>query len=343
MSVDLGRLTIAAQRCQDVVDGAALAAARSLPDTSAAQTAANSLIMSNNVEQPAFAVSSDSEDIATYGPGEFVGGYGTLQTGEAAVEVTGHLDVDFSFAPMLGVEGSTVTRSATALQTREGEGSTCIWANAQIDNALIFPLDTIEVTGYVHSNGSIQVSGNNLIFHDVVEYNRSLYDSADNTTYEKGHTTCEVEPYPIDYTAEDFAPFDHEIFGNWVPATNELHLSPGVYRVYGYVDIRSDVFTAYDCTIIADGDIHIAGEAPIMSPHMHDVALYSLYGDIDTTADGTQVDGIVFAPNGHVDYLGDGQRVASLIAETVSLHGDTADVTAVPGIGTMETNLRLLK
>jgi len=339
--IDLGGLSLAAQRCQDVADAAALAAANQLPDTTRAAASASDIVAANSADSSRPVVLDPTSDIVYFGPGESVSGYGVLQQGEHAVRTTTHVEVAYTFGRILGIEGATATRSATALSVSEGGDSTCIWANAELDSSLIFPLDIIEVSGLVHSNGAINVSGESVVFHSVVEYNRYLNDTADNTVYEQGHRTCDVAPYPIDYTEHDFGLFDQIIYGDWSPHSDSLTVS-GVIRVYGSVNTRVDTFIGNNCTIIADGNISIAGEAPVMTPALHDVVLFSLYGDINTTADGTQIDGIVFAPNGHIDYLGDGQRVASLIGNTVSLHGDSCDVVAVPGIGGGQASVRLI-
>ncbi|MCK4324093.1 MAG: hypothetical protein KAW89_06145, partial [Armatimonadetes bacterium] len=99
----------------------------------------------------------------------------------------------------------------------------------------------------------------------------------------------------------------------------------------GSVKFKGNFLVAEDCTIVATGSIHLAGNAPKFAPHAKSVSLCSLGGDIYTTAPGAEADGILFAPTGHIDYLGGGQRVVSLIAQTIAFYGNATDVTGVAG------------
>ncbi len=344
LAIDVGQLCVAAQVCQDTVDAAALAAASQLPDLTKAGAEAGLYVAANN-EGHGFQVELGLEDgfsgVVHYGPGETVPSYGQLDSKTHALEVTGQVEVAYAFAKIFGLESGLITRSGTAIQ-EPGDIPTTIFADSETEHSIVFSGDGLEVTGLVHSNGGIDVTGNNAMFHNPVEYFNVLRDPSGTTTYQGGCEQHEKREWPIDYTASDFEPYDYIIDGDWEPTTANLTLAPGNYFVNGNVKFRGDYLVAEDCTIVATGNIHLAGNAPRFSPHDKDVSLYSLQGNISATASGGEVDGILFAPNGHIDYLGGGQRVVSLIAQTVSFYGDDINITGVPGTSLL-SKVRLIK
>ena len=117
MAFDVGSLEVAAQRCQEVADGAALAGATQLPAGPVVVTATG-IASANNSEGAGWQVTCNSSDVNTYGPGDTVGGV-VLGTDATAVEVTAHGPVSFGFIRLVGLESATAHRTAVAVrQTR---------------------------------------------------------------------------------------------------------------------------------------------------------------------------------------------------------------------------------
>lgn len=115
MAIDLGQLVIAAQRCQDVADGAALAAATQLPYEASARTAALRVASSNNSDATGWPTECSSADVTFHPPGTVLGET-TLGPYAHAMNVTVHAPVEFSFARLLGLNGTTAHRSAAVVR-----------------------------------------------------------------------------------------------------------------------------------------------------------------------------------------------------------------------------------
>jgi len=115
MSVDLGRLAIAAQRCQDIADSSALAAATQLPYETQARGAALRTATANHTEGTGWPVSCSNADITFRGPNGTINDL-TLGPWAHAMRVTTNSEVDYTFARLFGLNSATVSRSATVVR-----------------------------------------------------------------------------------------------------------------------------------------------------------------------------------------------------------------------------------
>ena len=127
LTVDVGRLVIAAQVAQDVADAAALGAGRELPEYSTAQSVALNLVAANNESMGGFTAncSPDSGDITFWGAYEIVPEFGELGSYAWAVRVTANIPIDYTFASVLGLEGATISRSCTVVRMPVGGVPIC--------------------------------------------------------------------------------------------------------------------------------------------------------------------------------------------------------------------------
>jgi uncharacterized membrane protein len=87
MSLDLGRLVLSAQRCQDVADSSALAAATQLPYEAPARAAALRTAQANATDGAGWPVECTNSDIVFVGPNGTIDGH-TLGPWAHAVKVT---------------------------------------------------------------------------------------------------------------------------------------------------------------------------------------------------------------------------------------------------------------
>jgi len=135
-TVDIWQLAIAAQVAQDVADAAALGAGPELPDHSLAQSVALSLVAANNESMSGFTAncSPDSSDITFWGADETIPDFGLLGSYAWGMRVTAHVPVDYIFAPVVGLEGATISRSCTVVRMPVGGVPICpMWISYETD------------------------------------------------------------------------------------------------------------------------------------------------------------------------------------------------------------------
>jgi Flp pilus assembly protein TadG len=347
--IDVGRLTIAAQHAQNVVDAAALAGARQLPDDAAARTALQGLVQANNHETPAYTVElTPAEDVRFFGEGATVADYGELTGREAAVEVTGRVTVDYFFARIFGMESATVTRSATALGTRSaGSGDGLFFAgetNPNIEGIRVSG-SNLTVGGNMHSNTQVTITGGGHDIQGDVEYRHS-YRINDPSGIAGDIVEDELRPYPVDFTwaQYDVGPWDYEHVGDL--RIQHGTLASGRWRIRGDLTVQPAGAHIQDCLLVVDGSIRFNGAGVILdrvtmvaggtirfngtterfSSYQDDLFAMSLASDdqaIRVNGSNSDTWGIFFAPNGGLVYNGGGQEIhrGGLVARTIDVHG----------------------
>lgn len=130
LAIDIGSLVVAAQRCQDVADSAALASAASLPTATEVRAVALQTVSANNTDASGWQVTCSEADVQILSPGEVVSNE-PLGPFAYGVEVTVHGPVDFGFARVLGIEGVTARRSAVAMRGMVDQVPICpMWIDA---------------------------------------------------------------------------------------------------------------------------------------------------------------------------------------------------------------------
>ena len=130
LSVDYGRVALAAQRAQQVADAAAMAAVAEemAPDPAAARTRVAQVAEGNN-EGYSEPVTCAPGAVAFFAAGQTLAGY-TLQASEEGVTVEARLAVPYYLARVLGLSGTTVVRRASAVRAyAAGSPITPMWAS----------------------------------------------------------------------------------------------------------------------------------------------------------------------------------------------------------------------
>ncbi len=146
LTMDVGLLTTAAQRAQEVADAGAHGAGRHLPDAAAGRATADQLVQANNAADTglqavvqAYVIAQDGnptpgQDVVFYGPWETVPNFGLLGQYAHAVTVTAHVPINFTFARALGYNSANPTRSCTVVRMPIGGVPVCpIWVSYGTD------------------------------------------------------------------------------------------------------------------------------------------------------------------------------------------------------------------
>ncbi len=283
--IDVGRLIVAAQQVQNVVDGAALAGASQLPDFDACEGRLESIVLSNNEEAPAWPVTVDlNDDLTYYGPGQSVPEHGMLEDGEYAVEVTGHVGVSYTFARIFGLNEATVTRAATALvETGGGSGTGGIFFAEEStpgQTGVILNGSWQYVDGDVHSNCRVIVNGSHQTVTGTIEY---IGDCIINGSHQDigDEVEGEIEPYPISYDWDDYyygGPYDYvessvtyngsggtipsgywSVAGNMRVNGSNFSVADAVFMIGGNLTINGSGFSAENCLFVVDGSVRVNG------------------------------------------------------------------------------------
>lgn len=371
--VDIGRMTIAAQHLQNVVDGAALAGARQLPDHDSAQAALQALVQTNNQETPAWSVGlTPNQDVQFFGEGVAVQGYGVLESGEEAIEVTGRVVVDYTFGRIFGLTSTTVTRSATALSTGSGAAGTGIFFAGETDPrdyGIVITGSQHYVDGSIHSNTKIRFTGSSQTVVGDFEYVNDYKLVGSNHDIQGDFVASSVQPYPVDFTWEqyDVGPWDYEIWGDLRPSGDSL--PPGRYRVHGDFHVSGSDFTCTDSLFVCDDDIRFTGSGHTLDrvtlvsgddivftgamrryscfvDNLFAFALKSGNSALRISGAKTDTTGILFAPNGELNYDGSHHEVhhGALIGNTIEINGSDGRYCGIGDGGAGgEKSIRLIR
>ncbi|MFP3905239.1 MAG: pilus assembly protein TadG-related protein [Armatimonadota bacterium] len=349
LTIDIGRMAIAAQRAQDIADAAAIAGAQSLPDTSLADTKIADIVAANNdaIPWPEVTVDIDS-DVTYYYPGDDVPEYGVLGSDEHAVAVTTHMDDEFLFARATGQNDMSLARTSVAKVT-EGDGVLpCLFAGDEAEwmNGLVMNGSHMDVTGDIHSNTRVVINGSHQTVGGVLSWRNSLTVNGNHNDFQGGTQESDVLAYPVDYDWNDYSYWDYEVsqiysngsyeemeFGH-VHVDGDMVLNgahfyghDGLVMVEGDVIVNGSHHTFENVTIIAKGSITFNGAAQHVSPYVDGLALMSLSsqssGAITFNGAHQHSEGTLFAPNGGITYNGAQQetRNGSVIGKNITVNG----------------------
>jgi len=349
--IDVGRLILAAQHIQNVVDASALAGAYELPDMDVCEARLQSIVSTSNTGTPAWPVSVDiAQDLTYYAPGQTVPGYGPLEDDEYAVTVVGHSEVQYTFARLFGINEAHVTRQATALCTGSGsDGDGILFAGETNPGADGIGANgsNLTVKGTMHSNTKVRLNGSNQTVTGAIEYLHDFRSNGSNNDY-GDIVESTVKPYPVDYTWGQFdvGPWDHVHSGNLRINASGASMASGRWRIDGDFRVNGSDFYLEDAlvvvtgdidfngsgvdlngvTLVAQGSIRFNGSTERFVHFQDDLFAFSLAsGNRALKVNGSNSDtwGILFAPNGDMEYNGSNQEIhhGALVALTIDING----------------------
>ncbi len=355
LTIDLGRMAVAVQRAQAVADAAAIAAVNQLPNTDLANARLTDAVSANNEANPWPQVTINAaQDVTYYTSGDEVPGYGVLESNEYAVTVQAHVNEEYGFAKVAGLDQMNVVRPATAkVATIAGAypslfaGEDATWTTGITVNG-----SGIRVEGDTHCNTGIIINGSNQYFGGSVVYRNDLLINGTNVQLDGGSHEGAILSYPVDHSWDDFLPWDYEVssvtvngtgksidFGGCVHVLGNVningggfHGSNGLLLVEGNVTLNGSGQILENLTIIAKGTIVFNGACQAITPYIENLALMSLASSGSTviTFDGsTQACyGTFFAPNGCITYNGSAHnhQYGSIMAKKITINGSDFNI-----------------
>lgn len=352
--IDIGRVIVAAQHMQQVVDAAALAGAVKLPEQGEAEAGLQQIVSANNTETPPWQVSvTPADDVAYYGPGDTIEGYGALEDDEDAIEVIGHGTVAFTFARIFGLESAEVTRRAVAKASGDrasGDGIFFARETSPSKTGITINGSNQYVDGTIHSNTKVTINGSHQAIMGDVEYRYSYIQNGSDFHLEGDWVETSIMDYPVDYTwaQYDQGPWDHDVSELRINGSNET-VAPGRWRVRGDMRINGSNFSCHDCLFVVDGDVIFNGSGHALDRTTivakgeitfngsterfscyedgNNLFAFSLKSSSSTviTVNGSDSDtwGVLYAPNGDMVYNGSSQEIhhGALLAKRITVNG----------------------
>ncbi len=306
MVVDVGMVTVTQGQLQNAADAAALAAAKSLPDATAAKSTALQYAQLNGVEV--------GNTTAT-----------TPYNGSAnKVEVVCTRTVAFTFARVFGMNSKVVSARAVAEKSNaSGAFGYALFSGGQNSQMGLYT-DSFDVTGSVHSNYSLQMNGSTQKISGNAEAVSSFNSSV---TYLTIGGTCQGSSVQINGSASninvpnrlqspaaviDMPNFSQDIkneataagtaymINNWetkLISGTGINVNSSIYSSGG-IQVSGCTFTGQG-SICAEKNIQLAGNA-LKSSSSSSVCIYSVNGDISFATDGLTIYGTLYAPNGTI-------------------------------------------
>jgi len=331
--VDIGQVTVTQGQLQNAADAAALAAAKSLPDATAAKNAAKQYAGLNGVDTV--------NTTAT-----------TPYNGNASkIEVVCTRTVQYTFARVIGLNSTVVSARAVAQKSNANGAFGYALFSGGVNSLLGLYTDSFDVTGSVHSNYTLQMNGSTQKVSGDMESVSSFSSSVANLTI---GGTCQGSSIQIngdaskinvptrvqspsavitmptfwqDIKNEATAAGTAYMINSWetkVLNGNAINVDSSIYSS-GAIQIAASSFTGQGA-ICAEKNIQLAGNA-IKSNSNASVCMYSINGDITFATSGLTIYGTLYAPNGTIGIYANNITIyGRVIAKNILITGSNVKI-----------------
>lgn len=360
-AIDIPTVVAAAQRAQEVADAAALAGAVSGPGSWDVDVATWQVEQANSPygsTRPVYIVDG-GVDISQ--EGETAEGYGAITEGFFTVGVTTQSYAEFHFLDVIGMHGTTVTRTALALADLHPY-LPCIFAEqtaetqANADWGVDANGSSSYIDGMIHSNGKVSFTGTGHVITGDIEYRGQIDISETGNDIQGRVTQGKIEDYPVWYYWNDYAskatmalgPINIQGGAATVPGSGVVYVNGDMtvggndktfpsnvtYVVNGNVKISGTNHYFDHISIIATGTIEFdsSASATPIEPNEDELLLMSTKVSLSDAASQTAItfngsghgnSGIVFAPDGNITFNGGSSTVydGALFGENVNING----------------------
>jgi RHS repeat-associated protein/uncharacterized repeat protein (TIGR01451 family) len=227
-----------------------------------------------------------------------------------------------------------------------------IWADGTSGTVFHWTGSSNTLTGLVHSNAGVQISGWNLNLLGGLEYATTASIQGTQITIDPAPVQVPSTPAPIEYGLEDYRPGGqaalaagadyHDMSascanGSWHTSTS---LAPGLY--YASCDVGVSGWLLQGAvTVVSEGTITISGSQIHFTP-FYDGLLF-LSGDagqgIQISTWGSTFTGHLVATQGDIDLPGSSNRfLCGLVGESIDLHAWALEIQASDCVRPQRTN-----
>jgi len=347
LAIDGGNMYLERRRAQNAADAAALAAARRLAEDW------NDAALFDTITE--YAVTRNGADSVegVYLPSEEAIGGGYVPPDSDAVRIRVTKTISPIFAGAIGMREITVS-AETAAQYEilsGGCGGYAIWAQSQTCSR---PIDWTGsgglIVGHGHSNGKVKVSGSGHVVNGTMEYVTTVQEtgSGHQITYVQ---TAASDSYPVEWNMDDYRPggraalaaqaegkyFVHNC-STWHVSGSGKTIPEGLHYCTGKVRISGSAISGH-VTIVAEGTIDVSGSGHSYEYYCDGLLFFSNYERngtpkctnpvIDVSGSGGTWEGVIYAPNGVIEYTGSGQQITygSLIGWGIDISGSGFTLT----------------
>ncbi len=216
------------------------------------------------------------------------------------------------------------------------------WANSTSHTeAIDWSGSNINVTGKIHSNDGIKVSGSVNTVNGTTTYVSSFNDSGSDNSYTPPPVQDEVKSFPVQYNLADYQPGGsealaaqaegkyHYIDGNLEVSDSGVVLD-GLYYVTGEVKLSGSAISG-QFTIISEEDISqdISGSEFDCRAYSGDLLFLSNGILLKMAGSNSYFEGVVYVPNGEIELSGSENTFnGSIFGNTVILSGSYVNITA---------------
>lgn len=328
--VDVGMVSVSKGQLQNAADAAALAGARELPTAATAKSTAVTYAGLNGVPSLNTTATSPYNGNAN------------------RIEVVCTETVQYTFARVIGF--NSVEVSARAVAEKTGGGGGCFgYAVFSGGNNLLLGMysSSLNITGSVHSNHSLMITGSSQTITGNAEAVTSLncYVSSITIGGLAQGASIDIQGSSINVPNRLTSPaavismpdFSAEVnaeataagtayTGNKTYYGTNISVDSSIY-VTGSVQVAASTFTGQG-TICATKDINLSGSM-LKADSGTAVCLYSTGGNISLSTAGLTIYGTLYAPNGKIGiYASNINIYGRVIAKEIIITGSNVNIIA---------------
>jgi len=318
--IDVGRLYWEANKLQNAVDAAALAAAQDLPDTASAADTACEYIEANGFQPSEIQIS--------------------FSNGNKTIDITSSRTVNFIFARLLGFESTSIHPQASASIDSMGGPFNYVLFSGSASTTLTLNGSSQYVQGSSHTNKNFVANGSKITITGACEavgtvtVNGSQIDIPNRLP---GSAYIEMPDFS-DAIKQQAQAAGQAYSGSKTFSGSYLDVSSPIY-VDGNVTVNGSHFCGRGC-VLATRSITFNGSHLNETPS-DAVCFYSKNGNITVNGSNAVFEGILYAPSGSITLNGSNQTVhGRVIGNTVTINGSnlqiiggTSELNALPGSG----------